>query len=584
MTTIQAEREAKFEGTGVFDPQGLRQLPGVARLREETAEELDAIYYDTADLRLLTHGVTLRRRSGGHDAGWHVKLPKPPSEGGNREIHAPLNAGKAGDVPPELARWLAAYARGGELIPVAHLRTHRRRHLLLDKKDRCLAEVAEDRVAAQVLGTERIGEGRPGKTSVATQKPGATQKPVAGQAEAGKSEAGRPEAGTAGAGKNGAPKSRAGRTGTGRAASAGPDSAGTTTRLTHWNEIEVELEDGGPELLDAAARRLADAGWHPSPSAHKLDHALAEELPAARWRDGGTGARVRPGSAGEAIMSRLDQQVMALLDLDAGVRADEPDAVHRMRTASRRIRNLLRSHRRLLDRTRTDPVAREMSWLTSLLAPARDHEVLATRLPDQARHLGAEHVATAKRIGKQERALHDAEWRTAARALDGARYFALLDALDALRAEPPLRRKARKPAAPQLRKAAERDHRRLARRIAAAATAPAGPERDQALHSARKAARRLRHTAETALPYGGKRARRLRKRSKAVQQVLGNHQDAVVARAALPSLAVAAHRAGANTFGYGLLHARQTELATAAHERLAPAWRKAGKRSLTRFG
>jgi CHAD domain-containing protein len=582
MTIIRAEREAKFEGTGVFDPQGLRQLPGVARLREETAEELDAIYYDTADLRLLTHGVTLRRRSGGHDAGWHVKLPKPLSEGGNREIHAPLSAGKPGDVPGELLRWLAAYARGGDLIPVAHLRTHRRRHLLLDKKDRCLAEVAQDQVAAQVLGTERLtaspsGAARPGAGPFDMGKP-ATGK--SGPVSSGAAKSGAARSSTA---KSGAAKSGPGRKGPGLPPSGGADSAGTSTRLTHWFEIEVELEDGGPGLLDAAARRLADAGWHPSPSAHKLDHALAEELPAGHGRDVGTGRRVRPGSAGEAVMARLDQQATILLDLDPGVRADEPDAVHRMRTAARRVRSLLRSHRRLLDRTRTDPVARELAWLISLLAPSRDHEVLAARLPEQLRGLGAEHTATAKRIARQERELHDTAWRTAVRALDEARYFALLDALDALRADPPLRRRARKPALPQLRKAAARDHRRLMHRIAAAEAAPAGPERDQALHAARKAARRARHTAETALTYAGKQARRLRKRTKALQQVLGDHQDAVVARAALPSLATAAHRAGADTFAYGLLHAHQTDLAEEAHQRLAPAWRKARKRSLGRL-
>jgi inorganic triphosphatase YgiF len=69
MTTVHAEREAKFEGCGPFDPQSLRRLPAVAQVREASPEELDAVYYDTADLRLLAHGVTLRRRNGGHDAG-----------------------------------------------------------------------------------------------------------------------------------------------------------------------------------------------------------------------------------------------------------------------------------------------------------------------------------------------------------------------------------------------------------------------------------------------------------------------------------------------------------------------------------
>ncbi|NUS16371.1 MAG: CHAD domain-containing protein, partial [Streptomyces sp.] len=176
-------------------------------------------------------------------------------------------------------------------------------------------------------------------------------------------------------------------------------------------------------------------------------------------------------------------------------------------------------------------------------------------------------VFLAGRLREQEGARHAAAWGRAVAALGSARYFALLDDLDGLLAEPPLRGPARRPAGKKLRKAAEADRRRLTRRLAAAERADAGPERERALHQVRKAARRARHTAEVALPYGGKRARRLRKRTKKLQQVLGDHQDAVVARRTLVSLAAEAHRAGADTFGYGLLHAMQTAaMAEAARE------------------
>lgn len=172
---------------------------------------------------------------------------------------------------------------------------------------------------------------------------------------------------------------------------------------------------------------------------------------------------------------------------------------------------------------------------------------------------------------EQEQARHATEWRAAVEALGSARYFALLDALDALDgllADPPLRRKARKPARKQLLKTAEADRRRLKRRLAAVEGVDQGPEREQALHQVRKAVRRARHTAETALPYGGKRAARLRKRTTKLQQVLGDHQDAAVARRALVDLAAEAHRAGADTFGYGLLYAAQAQSMSAAARRL----------------
>jgi CHAD domain-containing protein len=512
MTTVHSEREATFEGTGPFDPQVLRRLSAVDRVREEEPEELDAIYYDTADLHLLTHGVTLRRRGGGHDAGWHVKLP---GDGPERvEVHAPLQAGKPGTVPGEMLRRTAAYARGRPLVPVAHLRTHRRRHLLLDQRARCLAEVAQDMVAAQTLDPRQ---------------PNSPSGAVAGK--------------TSG--------------------------AGTSTRITQWSEIEVELADADDDLLDDAARCMAAEGWHPAASVRKLDRALADELAAVRGGEERPGGRrPRAGSAGEAVMERLGEQCTALLRADPGTRVDEPDALHRMRSAARRLRNLLRAQRRVLDRSRTDAVAGELHWLTGVLAEARDHEVLAEHLPRQAARLRREGSDRAvrsavkglpARIREQERARHDSAFLTAVAALDSPRYYALLDSLDALLTDPPLRRKARKPAIRQLREVAERDRRRLARRLDAAQDAPEGAERERALHGARKAARRARHTAETALPYGGKRARRLRERTKALQGVLGDHQDAAVAREHLVFLAAEAHRAGVNTFGYGLLHAAQAD-------------------------
>lgn len=533
MTTAHAERETKFEGTGVFDPDTLRRLPAVARVREEPAEELDALYYDTGDLRLLTHGITLRRRSGGHDAGWHLKLPGAEG-GGSTEIHAPLHAGAAGDVPGELLRRTAVHARGRRLVPVAHLRTHRRRHTLRDAAGRSLAEVAQDTVAAQTLDTGA--------------EPGARTRTKAG------------------------PAGPAGRGG------------GTATRITHWSEIEVELEDGEPGLLRAAARRLDASGWHPSPDAHKLDRALADELAAVRARRSPERQRPRPGSAGEVVMDRLDQQIAALLEADPAARADEPDAVHRMRTAARRLRNLLRGQRHLLRRRRTDPVARELHWLTGVLADARDHEVLADRLAGDAerlrgrcreRELRPALKKLPERIRAEERDRHDAALSTALEALGSRRYFALLDALDALAARPPLRGRAYKPALGQLRKAAKRDRRRMRRRSDAVREAAAGPERELALHSLRKAARRARHNAETALPAAGKPARRLRKRTKELQQLLGEHQDAVVARAEVASLAAAARRAGQDRFGHGLLHAAQDSAARRARARVPDAVRRA---------
>ena len=86
--------------------------------------------------------------------------------------------------------------------------------------------------------------------------------------------------------------------------------------------------------------------------------------------------------------------------------------------------------------------------------------------------------------------------------------------------------------------------------------APAGAARDVALHEARKAAKRARYAADAAEPALGKQARRFAKRMKAVQSVLGDHQDAVTARTVAREIGMQAHLAGENAFSFGLLNER----------------------------
>ena len=66
-----------------------------------TAEsDLSATYYDTADLRLLRSRMTLRRRRGGSDAGWHLKLPAGADS--RDEVRHPL--GRYRKPPPRWSR------------------------------------------------------------------------------------------------------------------------------------------------------------------------------------------------------------------------------------------------------------------------------------------------------------------------------------------------------------------------------------------------------------------------------------------------------------------------------------------------
>jgi len=121
---------------------------------------LSATYFDTADGRLAASKITLRRRTGGTDEGWHLKLPE--GSGARREVHAPLGTAER-QVPEVLAARVAEVTGGQPLGPIAILNTERTAVTLRGGDGRVVAEVADDLVTARRLppGGEPTPEGRP---------------------------------------------------------------------------------------------------------------------------------------------------------------------------------------------------------------------------------------------------------------------------------------------------------------------------------------------------------------------------------------------------------------------------------------
>ncbi|MFB6838878.1 CHAD domain-containing protein [Streptomyces sp. NPDC056361] len=502
MAETKREIERKYEATGETPLPDLTEVPGIARVVDRGVMELDAVYYDTPDLRLAADSVTLRRRTGGSDAGWHAKFPV--AAGIRDEIRAPL-----GDtLPGELAGLLRSRVRTGAVVPVVRLRSARDVRHLLAADGTLLAELSVDTVHAA-----RLPDG--------------------------------PETG--------------------------------------WTEIEVELADGpdgpgspgapDPALLDAIGKRLGKAGIHPSASASKLARALAETGGGPREAD----APAEPGTAAAAVLAYAREQVHAITALDPAVRRDLPDAVHQLRVACRSLRSAFKTYRRVLDRNVTDPVGDELKWLAGELGVARDQEVLDARLRAHVADLPAALVLgpVRARLRRRDAARAKSARHQALAALDSARHLALLDTLDALLAAPPLRKAARHDARKVLARAVRADHDRLGRRIAHALSLAPGHERDLALHEARKAAKRARYAADAARPTLGKPAKRLAKRVKAVQSLLGEHHDSVVARTTLRELGVQAHGVGESAFTWGLLYGREEAAAAAAERELPTAWARA---------
>ncbi|MBP0448881.1 CHAD domain-containing protein [Kitasatospora sp. RG8] len=293
-------------------------------------------------------------------------------------------------------------------------------------------------------------------------------------------------------------------------------------------------------------------------------------------------------TVGAVVLDRIGAQAAVLAGLDDAVRADEPDAVHRMRVACRRLRSALRTYRRLFEVGVTEELVAELRWLAAALGRARDREVLGERLVGRARELpaacGPERVAGALELWARAEYLR--VWPEIVAALDSPRRRALADGLAVLLADPPLRGRAARRAGPELARIAAREQRRTAKRVRRAlaperdGAASDGAARDEALHEARKAAKRARYAGETAVPVAGEAAERYVERMKAVQDVLGEHQDAVVAAAALRENA----DGSGEPFGYGVLYERELAAGAAARRELRPTWERAAGRKLARFG
>ncbi|MGW0289231.1 CYTH and CHAD domain-containing protein [Streptomyces tuirus] len=491
MAETKREIERKYES----DESGLPDLTGaggIAAVVDKGVAHLDATYYDTGDERLAASSVTLRRRTGGSDAGWHLKFPIAPDV--RDEIHAPLSD----TLPDDLAALVRSRVRDSELLPVVRLRSARDVRHLLDADGRLLAEVSVDTVHAERL-TGRGGEAQ-------------------------------------------------------------------------WTEVEVELADGGdPALLDKVEKRLRKAGVRPSASPSKLARALEETAPGKRRKSPHVR---RPVTAGDHVLAYLRTQRDAIVELDPAVRRDIEDSVHSMRVATRRMRSTFKTFGTILDRAVTDPVAAELKWLAGELGLDRDREVLTGRLTAAVDEVpdGLVRGPVTERLHSWSSAEHGGARGRLLGVLDSRRYLALLDTLDALIADPPLLKAAGKAPRKPIAKAVRKDFRKVAGLIGQAADLEPGTDLDVALHEARKKAKRTRYAAEAAEPVLGKPAKTMVKSMKALQNLLGEHQDSVMARKALRELSAVAHAAGESAFTYGLLHEREEQRAVRVEAELPGFW------------
>ncbi|WP_144670072.1 CYTH and CHAD domain-containing protein [Arthrobacter sp. U41] len=457
----------------------LESLPGVDRVEAPEDESLDAVYFDTAGLALASRGITLRRRTGGHDDGWHLKLPVAVGE--RQEFTVRLGKNPE-SVPRRLRRLVQVHTRDQDVIPVAKLKTRRTIRRLVAVDGTALADFSDDRVDSRTLLE---------------------------------------------------PKEQA-----------------------TWREWEVELIDGSERLLKDADALFAETGHHPSALPSKLARGLGRQYPA---REEPAPPPDPTGPASAVLLSYLKQQVEALKKHDPGVRENAADAVHQLRVAARRMRSVLATFRKLADPDVTGSLRSELQWLAGTVGEARDNEVMRARLLDL---IGAEPPELL--LGPVAKNVEE-HFDTAARrarakglaALKSARYFRLLDSLDAFLADPPLTEKAGKDAIPTVGRLVSKQRKRLKKEVRALDAESSSPAEDAALHEVRKSAKRLRYAAEAAAPVFGKQAAALARAAEEIQEILGDHHDSAVTRNLLRELAASAP--GTDAFTYGRLHALEQQ-------------------------
>lgn len=511
-TSRHLEVERKFDVVDSTVTPSFEGIAAVAHVEKSPIQSLDAMYFDTPGQDLAHNKITLRRRTGGHDAGWHLKLPAGPDA--RTEIRTPLGSEAEDAVPDELLDVVLAIVRDRPVKPVARITTQRESQVLYNAAGTALAEFSNDHVTAWAAGTT-------------------------GDAESGPVE-------------------------------------------QEWREWELELAessgDADTELLSRLSNRLLDAGAEPAGHASKLARVLGTTVPSDN-------SQLPEDPVQRAVAEQIDE----LLVWDRAVRADADDSVHQMRVTTRKIRSLLRDAQESLGMTDDGAFAwvlDELRELAGVLGVARDAEVLAQRYEQELDRLPPELVRgpVRERLVEGAKRRYQTGLRRSLIAMRSQRYFRLLDALDAIAVESPETAEGEEAPAVTI-DAAYKKVRKAAKAAAQAEQAAASnepehedsedhdPEHDidEALHRIRKRAKRLRYTAAAT------GEDEVSKQAKAIQSLLGDHQDSVVSREHLLAQADAAHAASEDTFTYGLLYQHEAELADSSRRQLDEALSKLDK-------
>ena len=336
---------------------------------------------------------------------------------------------------------------------------------------------------------------------------------------------------------------------------------------TSFSEIEVTPLNGERAAVRRVVRRLIDQGARRGerrPDLLKTLGPVPDSTPKADRKS---------APPLEFLGELLAAQLRAMQSHDPGVRlGTDAEDLHSIRVAVRRARAILRAARPLLDEQWADTLRAELGWLGHALGPVRDLDVLLADLREEIETLDADEAFAAERLVHTLESEREVARAALLEVLDSNRYLALLDALGEAADQP--RPSGRSVGLADLARSAFADLRKTAKGL--------GPRpSDEELHRLRIKTKRARYVGELAAGTVGKRADRFVKRARALQELLGAHQDAVVASARLRELS-AGTRGDRVAFAAGRLVEREEARRREARSAVPKAWRKlqkAGRRA-----
>lgn len=335
-----------------------------------------------------------------------------------------------------------------------------------------------------------------------------------------------------------------------------------------FRELELEARSLDRAGLARIATVLTELGAAPAAPTPKAVRALGPQ--ASEPSDLPEVPVVSPRTpVAEAIKAALASAVRRLMLHDPDARLDDPEGVHQMRVAARRLRGHLRTFSALVEPQWAEGIIEELRWLARALGEVRDLDVLVARLLEASADVG-EAIAPMLDVLDERRS-------KARRSLKGVlssdRYVALLDRLINDVQQPVLNDSALRSCRSALPRLVGETWEPLAVAVKELYEEPS----DERYHRVRIQAKRTRYAAEAAAPclgrQAGRDALRFALHAEEVQNVLGARQDGVVTRQALLGEAARRPEDGPFNLAAGRLVQQQEQAIGECDERFRDVWR-----------